>query len=433
VTGRDSTLLDLKFIRNNPEVIRQACRDKRQDADIDRILEIDAGRRRLLNQSESLKAERNRVSQEIAGLHRAGQPDAAAAAQERVRQTNQDIKDLDTRLSVMGEELDALLLRVPNMPHPSVPRGPDETHNVEITRWGRTRNFDFAPLPHWEIGRRLDILDFDRASKIAGARFALLKRAGAQLERALINFMIDVHTTQHDYIELFPPFLVNRSAMTGTGQLPKFEEDLFRVATHDLFLVPTAEVPVTNIHRDEILEAGQLPLNYVAYSACFRAEAGAAGRDTRGLIRNHQFNKVELVKLVRPEGSYNDLERLTRDAQHILELLELPYRTVCLCTGDMSFASAKTYDIEVWLPSFGTYREISSCSNFEAFQARRINTRFRPEPGARPEFVHTLNGSGLAVGRTLAAVLENYQNADGTVTVPEALRKYMQGTARIRR
>jgi len=322
-------------------------------------------------------------------------------------------------------------LVIPNIPHESVPYGERDADNVEVRRWGEPRQFDFEPKAHWDIGTRLGILDFERAAKVAGARFTVYKGAGARLERALINFMLDVHTQEHGYTEIWPPFLANADSMTGTGQLPKFAEDMFRCEGTDLYMIPTAEVPVTNLHRDEILDGDQLPIYYVAYSACFRAEAGAHGRDTRGLIRQHQFNKVELVKFVRPEDSYDELEKLVADAEDILRRLGLPYRVSMMCTADVGFAAAKKYDPEVWMPSYGRYVEISSCSNFEDFQARRANIRFRRHPKAKPEYVHTLNGSGLAVGRTLAAILENYQNEDGSVTIPEALRPYMGGMTRI--
>lgn len=342
-----------------------------------------------------------------------------------MRQVGDHIKQLDEQIRQLEEELDGLLLSMPNVPHESVPVGQSEEDNVEVRRWGEPRSFPFAPKPHWDIADQLGLLDFERAAKVAGSRFVFYKGLGARLERALINFMLDIHLDEFGYQEVWPPYLVNRASMIGTGQLPKFAEDAFHLDSEDYFLIPTAEVPVTNLHRDEILAADDLPLYYAAYSACFRAEAGSAGRDTRGLIRQHQFNKVELVKFVKPEDSYAELETLTRQAETILQRLGLPYRVVALCTGDLGFSAAKTYDIEVWLPSYGTYREISSCSNFEAFQARRANIRFRREPNAKPEYVHTLNGSGLAIGRTVAAILENYQQEDGSVVIPEALRPYM--------
>jgi seryl-tRNA synthetase len=344
-----------------------------------------------------------------------------------MREVNDRIKALDEEVRVVEEDLNKLLLSIPNMPHSSVPVGLTEEQNVEIRRVGDVPSFSFEVMPHWDVAARLGILDFEAAGKVTGSRFVFYKGLGARLERALINFMMDLHTDRHGYEEMLPPFIVNRDSLTGTGQLPKFEEDVFKLEHTDYFLIPTAEVPVTNYHRDEILSVEQLPKYYVAFSACFRSEAGAAGRDTRGLIRQHQFNKVELVKLVKPEDSYDELESLTQHAEAVLQLLGLPYRVLTLCTGDLGFSSAKTYDLEVWMPSSGTYREISSCSNFEDFQARRANLRFRRDAKSKPEFVHTLNGSGLAVGRTVAAILENYQQPDGSVLIPEALQPYMGG------
>ncbi|HHV78655.1 MAG TPA: serine--tRNA ligase [Firmicutes bacterium] len=418
-------MLDIKLVRNEPERIRAALKAKHVEADIDKLLALDKERRDIIAEVESLKAQRNKASEEISRLKKEGKDTNQIAAE--VRAIGPRIKELDARLNALEATITNLLLYLPNIPHESVPFGTSDKDNQEIRRWGTPRKFDFEPQSHWDLGTRLDIIDFERAAKLSGSRFALLKGMGARLERALVNFMLDLHTKEHGYKEVFPPFMVTRDCMTGTGQLPKFEEDMFRVANNDMFLIPTAEVPVTNIHRDEILEASQLPIHYVAYSACFRAEAGAAGRDTRGLIRNHQFNKVELVKFTFPEQSYEELESLVRDAEDVLQRLELPYRVVLLCTGDMSFSSAKTYDIEVWLPSYNSYKEISSCSNFESYQARRANIRFRRNPGDRPEFVHTLNGSGIAVGRTMAAILENYQQPDGSVMIPTALRPYMDG------
>lgn len=344
-----------------------------------------------------------------------------------MREVGDQIKELDEELRVIEEELNALLLSIPNLPHETVPIGDTEDDNVEIRKWGELPQFDFEPKPHWDVATELGIIDFERAAKVTGSRFVFYKGLGAKLERALMSFMLDLHTEQHGYTEMLPPYLVNRASLTGTGQLPKFEEDVFLVEKKDYFLIPTAEVPVTNYYRDEILSAKDLPAKFAAYSACFRSEAGSAGRDTRGLIRQHQFNKVELVKLVKPEDSYDELEKLTNDAEKVLQLLGLPYRVVAICTGDLGFTAAKKYDLEVWLPSYNTYREISSCSNFEDFQARRANIRFRREPKGKPEFVHTLNGSGLAIGRTVAAILENYQQKDGRVRIPEALRPYMGG------
>lgn len=420
-------MLDLKFIRANPDLVREGIRKKGMQADVDAILAADEERRRILGEAESLRAQRNRVSEEIGRRKKRGED--AAALVEEMRAVAERISELDARLGEIDSRLNELLLLVPNLPHESVPEGPDASANVEVRRWGTPPRFDFDPRPHWEIGAALGVLDFERASKLSGSRFVLNRGAGARLERALINFMLDLHTSRHGYLEWFPPFLVTRDCMVGTGQLPKFAQDMYHVEGEDLWLIPTAEVPLTNIHRDEILDADQLPLYYTAYSACFRAEAGAAGRDTRGMIRVHQFNKVELVKFTLPEQSYDELEKLVADAEEVLQLLGLPYRVVLLCTGDMSFASAKTYDLEVWLPSYNDYKEISSCSNFEDFQARRANIRFRRGPRGRVEYVHTLNGSGVAVGRTVAAILENYQQEDGSVVIPEVLRPYMGGLA----
>jgi len=385
---------------------------------------MDVRRRELLQESESLKNRKNVVSQEVARLKKAGENADAIIAE--MKQVSDRIKELDDEIRDIEEKLEELLLRIPNIPHETVPVGASEDDNVVIRTWGEKPQFDFEPLPHWEIAANLDILDFERAGKVTGSRFVFYKGLGARLERALIQFMMDVHSEEFGYTEMLPPLMVNRASLTGTGQLPKFEEDAFKVADTDYFMIPTAEVPVTNYHRDEILSISELPKYYVAYSPCFRAEAGAAGRDTRGIIRQHQFNKVELVKLVLPETSYDELETLTKQAERILQLLGLPYRVVQLCTGDLGFSAAKTYDLEVWLPSQGTYREISSCSNFEDFQARRANIRFRRDANAKPEYVHTLNGSGLAVGRTVAAILENGLQADGSVVIPEVLRPYMR-------
>lgn len=425
-------MLDIKFIRENPDAVREAMRRRGESVPLDELLELDARRRTLVTEVEQLKAQRNDASEQVARLKRTGEnPDEAARLIETMRVVSDKIKAMDEEVRDVDARLMDLMLAIPNIPHESVPYGESEDDNVEVRRWGEPRDFGFEVQAHWDIGTKLGILDFERAAKIAGSRFALYRGAGARLERALISFMIDVHTQEHGYTEVWPPYLANAAAMTATGQIPKFAEDMFRVEGTNYYLIPTAEVPVTNLHREEILSADELPIYYVAYSACFRAEAGAAGRDTRGLIRQHQFDKVELVKFVKPETSYDELEKLVADAEAILQKLELPYRVVKMCTADVGFTAAKKYDPEVWMPSYGRYVEISSCSNFEAFQARRANIRYRPEPKARPEFVHTLNGSGLAVGRTLAAILENYQNEDGTVTVPEALRPYMGGLERI--
>lgn len=416
-------MLDIKLVRTQPEQVVAGLAKRGFQFPMETFSKLDEERRRKLVEVEQLKNKRNTVSKEVGRIKAAG-GDASAIIQE-MQQVGEAIQQLDNEIRQVEDELNRLMMEIPNIPHESVPVGEDESENKLIRSWGEPRRFDFEPKSHDEIGIGLGIMDFERAAKISGARFVVMKHWGAKLERALVNFMLDVHTGENGYTEVFPPFLVNRASMTGTGQLPKFEEDMFKVTPGDYYMVPTAEVPVTNLHRDEILSAEQLPIYYAAYTACFRAEAGSAGRDTKGIIRQHQFNKVELVKFCKPEESYAEHERLVTDACKILEKLQLPYRVMLLCTGDQGFSAAKCYDVEVWLPSFNTYREISSCSNFEDFQARRANIRYRPAPGAKPEFVHTLNGSGLAVGRTVAAILENYQNEDGSVTVPEALRKYL--------
>ena len=423
-------MLDLRMIRQNPEKVREGLRKIGEDtAQGDQILALDEKRRSMLTEVEQLKAERNTVSDEIARMKREKQD--ATETIERMRQVSQQIKDFDNELREVDAALQDALLRIPNLPHESVHVGESDEDNMEIRRWGEQTQFDFEPLPHWEIGVNLGIIDFERAGKVTGSRFNFLKGLGARLERALINFMLDLHTIEHGYQEVLPPFIVNKASATGTGQLPKFAEDMFKLEGLDYYLIPTAEVPVTNLYRDEILDMEDLPIYHVAYSACFRSEAGAAGRDTRGLIRVHQFSKVELVKFVTPESSYEELEKLTNNAETVLQRLGLPYRVTQMCTGDLGFTAAKKYDPEVWMPSYGRYGEISSCSNFEDFQARRANIRFRREKGAKPEYVHTLNGSGIAVGRCLAAILENYQQADGSVVIPEALRPYMGGLERI--
>lgn len=417
-------MLDIKRLRVNFDEVREKLSKRGEDiSELDRFPELDEERRKLIQEVEALKGKRNIVSQEVARLKKEKQ-DAEPLIQE-MKKVNERIKELDERLRLLEEELRHVMLRIPNIPHESVPIGESEEDNVVVRTWGEIPSFSFEPKAHWDIATSLGIVDFERASKVAGARFSFLQGQGARLERALVNFMLDYHVEEHGYKEMLPPFLVNRESMTGTGQLPKFEEDAFRVDSEDFFLIPTSEVPVTNYHRDEILNVDDLPLAYTAYSACFRSEAGAAGRDTRGLIRQHQFNKVELVRFVKPEDSYAQLELLTSHAEKILQLLELPYRVMNMCTADLGFTAAKKYDIEVWLPSFHTYREISSCSNFEDFQARRANIRFRRDKNAKPEFVHTLNGSGLAIGRTVAAILENYQQADGRVRIPKVLQPYM--------
>lgn len=415
-------MLDLKYVRENPDAVRRAMELKNEAGDLDGLLKLDQQRRDLLKEVEELKQTRNRVSKEIGKQGAASE--AAQQKKEEMREVSAKIKGMDENLRQIDAKMEHLLLSLPNIPDEVVPIGTDEEDNIEIRAWGNKPKFDYEPLAHWDIGEKLSILDFPRAGKISGSRFAVYFAAGARLERALINFMLDLHTTKHGYCEVFPPFLVNAASMTGTGQLPKFAEDAFKVEGSDLYLVPTAEVPVTNLHRDEILDDEQLPLFYAAYTACFRAEAGAHGRDTRGLIRQHQFNKVELVKFVRPEDSDDELEKLTRNAEEVLQLLGLPYRVMLMCSGDLGFAPAKKYDLEVWLPAANTYREISSCSNFTDFQARRAGIRYRPEQGRKAQFVHTLNGSGVAVGRTVAAILENFQQEDGTVVIPEVLRPY---------
>ncbi|MCM3708535.1 MULTISPECIES: serine--tRNA ligase [Cytobacillus] len=417
-------MLDIKFLRANFEEVKNKLQNRGEDlTDLGKFEDLDVKRRELIVEAEQLKSKRNEVSQQVAALKREKQ-DADHLITE-MREVGDKIKALDEELRTVEEELDQLLLSIPNIPHESVPVGETEDDNVEIRKWGEVRDFEFEPKPHWDVATDLDLLDFERASKVTGSRFVFYKGLGARLERALFNFMLDLHTDEHGYKEVLPPYMVNRASMTGTGQLPKFEEDAFLIESEDYFLIPTAEVPVTNMHREEILNADELPINYAAFSACFRSEAGSAGRDTRGLIRQHQFNKVELVKFVKPEESYDELEKLTGHAEKVLQLLGLPYRVMSMCTGDLGFTAAKKYDIEVWIPSYNTYREISSCSNFEGFQARRANIRFRREAKGKPEHVHTLNGSGLAIGRTVAAILENYQQADGSVIIPEVLRPYM--------
>ncbi|KJR97020.1 MAG: seryl-tRNA synthetase [Peptococcaceae bacterium BRH_c4a] len=420
-------MLDIKLLRGNPELVREALKKRGSDLDLGPFLKLEEKRREKLVVVEQLKNRRNTVSEEIGRMKRSGSEAPEIVLE--MRQVSQNIKELDDEIRIIEEDLQKIVLTIPNVPHETVPVGKDSTDNAEVYRYGEPRKFDFTAKPHWETGEALDILDFERGGKVSGARFTFYKGLGARLERAVFNFFMDLHAREHGYVEVFPPFMVNSGSMVGTGQLPKFAEDMFKVEGTDYYLIPTAEVPVTNMYSGEILDGDRLPISHCAYSACFRAEAGSAGRDTRGLIRQHQFNKVELVKFVRPEDSYEELEKLTWHAQRALQLLELPYRVVCLCTGDMGFSSAKTYDIEVWMPSYNDYKEISSCSNFEDFQARRANIRFKEGKG-KPRLVHTLNGSGLAVGRTVAAILENYQQADGSVTIPGALANYM-GTGRI--
>ncbi len=415
-------MLDIKTLRNEPDKIRQALKNRNNDLDITPAIELDLQRREILAEVEQMKAKQNEITKQIPQMKKAGESTDAVFAE--MKELSGEIKELDAKVSEIDEQLRDYMLRIPNIPNDSVPVGKDDSENVEMRRWGEPRKFDFDAKAHWDIGTDLDILDFDRGAKISGTRFTVYRGLGARLERSVIQYFLNTHTA-NGYTEIFPPYMVNRASMTGTGQLPKFEEDAFKVANNGYFLIPTAEVPVTNLHRDEILDGTKLPVKYCAYSACFRAEAGSAGRDTRGLIRQHQFNKVELVKFSEPEKSYEELESLTHDAEMLLQGLGIPYRVVTLSTGDLGFSSAKTYDIEVWMPSYGRYVEISSCSNFEDYQARRANIKYRKNPKDKAQFVHTLNGSGLAVGRTVAAVLENFQNADGSVTVPEALRPYM--------
>jgi len=418
-------MLDINFIRNNPDKVKQAIANKHENAaSIDQLLEVDTQRRSMIHACEQLKSKRNEKSKEVSDLKKKGQD--ASQIIEETKKIGDDIKSSEEKLKELDTQIINLMLRIPNIPAADVPIGKDEKDNVVVKSWGQRKTFDFTPLPHWELGSILNILDTERASKISGSGFILLKGLGARLERALFSFMLDVHTRDHGYTELFPPFLVTRTTMTGTGQLPKLEEDMYRTAADDLFLVPTAEVPVTNIHRDEILSYKDLPICYTAYTPCFRREAGSYGKDTRGIIRVHQFNKVELVKLVKPETSYHELESLLGNAERILQLLGLEYRVAKLSTGDMSFAAAKCYDIEVWAPGVNKFLEVSSCSNFEDFQARRINIRFRDEDG-KLRFVHTLNGSGLALPRTVIALLETYQQKDGSIVIPDILQPYMGG------
>ena len=420
-------MLDIKFVRENLEEVEAALRNRGQEIALEDYREREAERRQLLTRLEALRHERNTLSKEVGVLMKAGKRDEAQPLRDRVTAINEESKDLEARAAAQDDWVRDFLLNLPNIPHASVPVGASEEDNPVVKTWGQAPQFDFPPQAHWDIGEKLGILDFERAAKITGARFALLKGAGALLERALINFMLELHTKKHGYLEVLPPFIANEDSLRGTGQLPKFQEDLFKLEGLPYYLVPTAEVPVTNIHRDEILLEEDLPLYYTAYTPCFRSEAGSYGKDVRGLIRQHQFNKVELVKFCLPENSYDELERLLADAEEVLQELGLPYRVVVLCTGDMGFAAAKTYDIEVWLPGQDLYREISSCSNFDSYQARRAAIRFRRRGTKGTELVHTLNGSGLAVGRTLVAILENYQQADGSVVVPERLRPYMGG------
>lgn len=416
-------MLDMKFVRENPELVMDAMRKRNANVNLDEFLELEKKRRELTLQVEALKSQRNAASQEIGKMKKAGENADAQMAEvralgDKIAEDDKELKDIEARLK-------EILMTIPNMPAADTPVGSSDADNPVVRTWREPAKFAFEPQAHWDIGEKLNILDVERAGKVSGARFTFYRGLGSRLERSVINFFLDIHTGENGYTEFFPPFIVNKDSMQGTGQLPKFAEDMFKLEGLDYYLIPTAEVPITNLHRDEILSGDDLPLYYTAYSACFRAEAGSAGRDTRGLIRQHQFNKVELVKFTKPEDSWDELEKLTANAEKVLQLLELPYRVVRLCTGDIGFSSAATYDLEVWLPAANCYREISSCSNFLDFQARRANIRFRRDTKSKPEFIHTLNGSGVAVGRTVAAILENYQQADGSVIVPKVLRPYM--------
>ena len=418
-------MLDLKLIRGETEKVKAALGRRKENVDIDAIIAVDDKRRALLYEVEGLKAKQNEVTKKIPAMKKAGEDTTAVFAE--MKEISEKIKEFDAQVRAVEDERNRMMLTIPNIPDASVPDGDTDEDNVEIRKFGEPKNFGFEPKAHWDLGKDLGVLDPDTAAKITGTRFTVYKDLGAKLERAVINYYLDTHTEKNGYTEVFPPFMVHRNSMIGTGQLPKFEEDAFKVAGTEYFLVPTAEVPVTNMYREQILDGSQLPIKHVAYTACFRAEAGSAGRDTRGLIRQHQFNKVELVKFAKPEESYEELEKLTRDAESVLQGLGLPYRVVQICIGDLGFTAAKKYDIEVWMPSYGRYVEISSCSNFEDFQARRANIKYKDGQGSKEQYVHTLNGSGVAVGRTVAAILENYQNEDGSVTIPDALVPYMGG------
>jgi len=423
-------MLDIKFIRENPEVVKKALKDRAMKLGIDEVLELDKSRRILLTEVEELKAKRNKESEEIGRLISKGQARDTIKIKDDMKVISQKIKEIDSKVEEIYQKLSNLMLNIPNIPHNSIPVGPDKTYNKIIKQWGDAKPLDFKAKTHLELGEALGVLDFPRASKITGAGFALYKGAGARMERALINFMLDLHTKKHGYTEIFPPFLVNRASMTGTGQLPKLEEDMYKLTEDDLFLIPTAEVPVTNLHRDEVLSEEQLPVCYCAYTACFRREAGSYGKDTKGLTRVHQFDKVELVKFVKPETSFDELEKLLKDAEEVLQILEIPYRVAMLSTGDLSFSAAKCYDIEIWAAASASWLEVSSCSCFTDFQARRANIKYRrlTKDGKKvTEFVHTLNGSGVALARLVISILENYQNKDGSVNVPKALQPYMDG------
>lgn len=421
-------MLDLKRIRNNPEEIKKQLLNRGEDFElsiIDEVVSLDEKRRKILVEVEALKNKRNQDSGEIAKIKRAG--GNADTLVVEMKQVSDNIKQYDIQLSEINDKIEYIMLRIPNIPNPAVPEGKLDEDNVEIRRWMEPTKFKFQPRAHWDIGTNLNILDFERGGKVAGSRFTFYRGLGARLERAIVSYYLDFHTEKHGYEEILPPYMVNRTSMIGTGQLPKFEEDAFRVANNDFFLIPTAEVPVTNFYRNEVLKGEDLPIKHVAYSACFRAEAGSAGRDTRGIVRQHQFNKVELVKFAKPEQSYDELEKLTNDAEDVLKGLKIPYRVVKICKGDLGFTAALKYDIEVWMPSYNRYVEISSCSNFEDFQARRVNIKYKETPKDKPKYIHTLNGSGVAIGRTVAAILENYQQDDGSVLIPEVLKPYMGG------
>lgn len=422
-------MIDMKLLRTEPEKVIAALARRKENVDIDGLLELDKEKREIMYEAEQKKAEQNTASKKIPVMKKNGEDTTAIFAE--MKKLSDEIKECDDKVRELDEKIEKIAYTIPNIPNPTVPDGDSDEDNVEVRRFMEPTKFDFEPKAHWDLGKDLGILDPETAAKITGTRFTVYSGAGALLERAITNFYLDMHTRKHGYKEIFPPFMVHRNSMIGTGQLPKFEEDAFKVANTDYFLVPTAEVPVTNMHRDEILDGNKLPLKYCAYTACFRAEAGSAGRDTRGLIRQHQFNKVELVKFTKPEDSYEELEKLTADAENVLQMLKLPYHVVKICIGDLGFTAAMKYDIEVWMPSYGRYVEISSCSNFEDFQARRANIRFKNSPKEKAQLVHTLNGSGVAIGRTTAAILENYQNEDGSITVPEVLRPYMGGLEKI--
>ena len=422
-------MLDIKLIRNNPDLVKKALEKRQENIDIDKLLKMDEKKRGLLFEVEQLKNEQNITSKKIPAYKKEGKD--VSELMKEMKELSEKIKTYDSDIRELDKEITAIMLRIPNIPNETVPLGYSDEENVEVRKWGIPRNFDFEPKAHWDIGENLNILDFNKAAKVTGARFTFYKGVGARLERALINFMLDLHTRKHGYTEVYPPFMVHRNSMVGTGQLPKFEEDAFKVSGTEYFLIPTAEVPVTNMYREQILDGEDLPIKHVAFSACFRAEAGAAGRDTRGLIRQHQFNKVELVKFTKPEESYKELEKLVNDAEEVLQLLEIPYRVVKICVGDLGFTAAMKYDLEVWMPSYNRYVEISSCSNFESFQSRRADIKFRRDKKGKAEFVHTLNGSGVAIGRTTACILENFQTKDGKVKIPKALQKYMDGLEEI--